>query len=122
MNIEWSTFLTNLLMAVLTAAIPIIVAFVRVLVQRQMAKLQIEIGERNYWFLQSFARDLVAAAEQTMGEANIDKKLYATEMLMKMAESLGMNVTKAQIEALIEAAVHEMKNNNGAAALTVVNG
>lgn len=106
MEFDINPILTNLVLAVLIAAIPIVVATIRTLVQQQLARLEQELGERNYWLLQSFARDFVAAAEQTLGEANIDKKAYAVRMLTEMANSLGIQVTPEQIDALIEAAVH----------------
>lgn len=106
MEINLTPILTNLVLAVLIAAIPIVVAAARALIQQQLERLKLEIGERNYWLLQSLARDFVAAAEQTLGEANVDKKAYAVRMLTEMADSLGIAVTPEQIDALIEAAVH----------------
>lgn len=106
MELDLNAVLINLVLAVLVAAIPVVVATARALVQRQLERLKLEIGERNYWLLQSFARDFVAAAEQTLGEANIDKKLYAVRMLTDLASNLGIAVTPEQIDALIEAAVH----------------
>lgn len=106
MEFDINAVLTNLVLAVLIAAIPIVVATIRTLVQQQLTRLNQELGERNYWLLQSFARDFVAAAEQTLGEANIDKKAYAVRMLSETAARLGITVTPEQIDALIEAAVH----------------
>lgn len=106
MELDLNAVLINLVLAVLVAAIPVVVATVRALVQQQLERLKLEIGERNYWLLQSFARDFVAAAEQTLGEANIDKKIYAVRMLTDLASNLGIAVTPEQIDALIEAAVH----------------
>ncbi len=109
MDIDWNAVLTNLVFVMLIAAIPIVVGLVRSLVQQQLDRLELEIGERNYWLLQSFAHDVVAAAEQTLGDANIDKKAYAVKMLSEMVQSLGLEVTPEQIDALIEAAVHGLK-------------
>ncbi len=106
MELNLNAVLTNLALAVLVAAIPIVVAAVRALIQQQLERLKLELGERNYWLLQSFAQDFVAAAEQTLGEANIDKKIYAVRMLTDLASDLGIAVTPEQIDALIEAAVH----------------
>ncbi|MEZ4591813.1 MAG: phage holin [Chloroflexota bacterium] len=106
MELNFNAVLTNLVLAVLVAAIPIVVAAVRALIQQQLERLKLELGERNYWLLQSFAQDFVAAAEQTLGEANIEKKAYAVRMLTDMANKLGIAVTPEQIDALIEAAVH----------------
>jgi LL-H family phage holin len=111
MEINFNQVLTNLVLAVLIAAIPIVVVAARALIQQQLERLKLEIGERNYWLLQSFAQDFVAAAEQTLGEANIDKKEYAVRMVSEMAQSLGIEVTREQLEALIEAAVHELNNS-----------
>ena len=106
MEFDINPILTNLVLAVLIAAIPIVVATIRTLVQQQLARLEQELGERNYWLLQSFARDFVSAAEQTLGEANIDKKDYARRELTETAARLGITVTPEQIDALIEAAVY----------------
>lgn len=106
MEFDINAVLTNLVLTVLIAAIPIAVATIRALVRQQLTRLEQELGERNYWLLQSFARDFVAAAEQTLGEANIDKKAYAVRMLSETAARLGITVTPEQIDALIEAAVY----------------
>lgn len=106
MEINLNQVLTNLVLAVLIAAIPIVVVTARALIQQQLERLKLELGERNYWLLQSFAQDFVAAAEQTLGEANIEKKAYAVRMLTDMANKLGVAVTPEQIDVLIEAAVH----------------
>lgn len=121
MELNLNEVLTNLVLAVIIAAIPAVIAFVRPLIQQQLAKLKLEIGERNYWLLQSFARDLVAAAEQTIGD-NADKKAYAVRMLHEMAQSAGLDVTLEQVAALVEAAVHELKNGSGPTLEIVNNG
>ena len=62
MEFDINPILTNLVLAVLIAAIPIVVATIRTLVQQQLARLNQQLAEPNYWLLQSIARDFYAAA------------------------------------------------------------
>lgn len=56
-----------------------------------------------------WAREAVLAAEQIYGaETGAEKKRYALDLLAKIVEDAHIDMTKAELEMLIEAAVGEM--------------
>ena len=89
MEIDWNQILANLLMAMLTAAVPILGQAVLALIRQGAKRIEVEIGERNWNLLTSFTRELVNAAEQAIDGAGIDKKDYAMVQLRQFADRLG---------------------------------
>jgi hypothetical protein len=99
--------ITELLVAVLPIVLTLILGWISPYVVRF---LDSKIGHNNALVLENFARIAVTAAEQQIkGGANSDKKAIALAALSAFASDHKYNVTEDNLNALIEAAVYQLK-------------
>lgn len=94
--------LSNLLVAVIIAAITIIIRVAVPMIKQMAEGTKMEIALR-------YAEEFVRAAEQTMTKVTgKDRKAWVTMMLKGLLTAKNISLTDAQIDALIESAVFNM--------------
>lgn len=97
----------ELMMKILELVITVAIAVItRYLVPYIKTKIETEkINEVMRW-----VAEFVDAAEQVYGaKTGKTKKEFVVDAIKKQCEDLGINITEAQIEALIESAVFDLK-------------
>lgn len=79
------------------------------------AEIAANIGMNNYYLVENLARNVVDAAEQTLGLDNAEKKKdFACGLLKELAEQYNIPVSEAQIDGLVEAAVLALRRQQTA--------
>jgi len=106
--------LIDALIAVAVVVIPALGAVAVQALRRYLASKDAEIkanmGINNYYLLETFARNVVEAAQQSLGlGSGEDRKEFASELLQHLAEQYNIPVSDSQIDSLVEAAVLALK-------------
>jgi len=108
--------LIDAVIAVAIAVIPVLgVIAVRALrgyLASKDAEIKANMGFNNYYLLETFARNVVGAAEQTVGlDTNEKKKAFASDLLLELAAQYNIPISKKLIDGLVEAAVLALKRS-----------
>lgn len=100
---------SELLITILLAVLPIVVTYIARAAVTQInaasRKIEGEIGKANTDTLTSLGKQVVAAAEQIAKNQGIDKKVWASQMIIRLARHLSIPVSYTMADAIIEAAV-----------------
>lgn len=113
MEIDWSGVmeaLVSALVLVLLAAIPVIATVIRGLLQKLELEASNRIGEANWLATKDWASVLIKAAVQKAElVTNEQKKAFVMDHLRYFADEIGLDITDAQLDALIEGTLKELK-------------
>ena len=120
---EIEQILSNILVGVLIAATPIIVAMcanaLRLLnawIVTQITKIKSETLSNALGLLQQRAYNMIHAAAQELAN-NTEKKLWVTSQLRSFADGLeaefGITISDTEIDKLIEGIYHQVKDELG---------
>ena len=101
---DWEPIIKQMLTLILSILIPIGAVYLR-------RFLVLRIGEAEFRQAQEWAWNAVRAAEQTIIQ-NPAKFEFAYDLVAGLAKRKGINLPFAEINALVEAAVLDMKNGN----------
>lgn len=113
-NSLWG-ILNQVLIAVITAATPVVVAMVVLALNQLRVKLQAQAGEHLWAQVSTIVAAAVAAAEQSglsgeIRQSGLEKKRYALVAAQKWLDEKGIKLDAADLEARIEAAVYQEIN------------
>lgn len=107
--------LNQVLIAVITASTPIVVAMVVLALNQLRAKLQAQAGEHRWQQVSAIVAAAVAAAEQTglsgeIRKSGVEKKAFAVAAAQKWLDEKGIQLDVADLSARIETAVYQEIN------------
>lgn len=104
----------NLLLAVITALGAAFVRYALPWLEKQAAKAETDLREKNYTFAAEIIKNLVLAVEQTVsGSGQGEVKFDTVESIAKQAfKDAHITITDTQLETLIESAVHSMNTES----------
>ena len=72
--------------------------------------LKTKVGEDRYVMIVDFAEIVVRSAEKIYTEQEwSEKKRYAVSLVTEKAKSIGLDISEAEINAIVEGAVHAVK-------------
>lgn len=117
---DWNEVLTNILVALITAFVPVIGTLVVTYVRKQIAKLDklaaAEIGEQQWYLIKTLVNQFVDAAEQLgvwndLLKEGKAKKKWVMEQMDKALQHYGIDLDEELISAAIESSVHHIKTN-----------
>lgn len=107
----------DILAPIITALAPVLTALVGWLILTLRKQVEVKTAAIKHEELRKWVTTLVMSAEQQFATIGKDeeKLAYATEETLLFVQSLGLTLTREQVRALIEAAVHAMTIEEAAA-------
>ncbi len=120
-----TTYLTSAAIGITIILVGVVIYFVRQYLPIVQARIESEIGSRNWETLQSMTRTLILAAEQVAAQMGLDtgekKKAFVVDRLLALAAWSNIQVTREQLETLVEGVLKEIKRESTSVLLNEFN-
>lgn len=111
---ELRTALIDSAVILLPVLAGLIAIFLRGYAQKLGQEVESRIGHSNFALLWNFADIFIRAAEQVAGlETDEQKKEFVFALLREQADNIGLEISDAQLNALIEGVYNRIKDELG---------
>jgi len=111
-----TTYLASAVIGIMIIVIGVAIYYARQYLPILQARIEAEIGSRNWETLQGMARTLILAAEQVAVQMGLDtgpkKKAFVVDKLLAFAAWSHIPVTREQVETLVEGVLKEIKRES----------
>lgn len=109
-------YISSAVIGILIILTGLVVYFARKYFPILQARIETEIGSKNWETIKSMARTFILAAEQVAEQMGLDtgakKKAFVVDKLVELAAWSNILVTREQIETLVEGVLKEIKRES----------